>query len=186
MPQRRSLTAAKVTLICPSGMPLVHRQAGAGGLLLEGDHVRPAQCRGFSPQRLVCQVRIARIQDIIETDSRLVVAASRGRIHGDDDRIIVRHGSDRRGDTLWPLFFLSPLLPFLLPFPLLLSLSIFFLPPLAPLALFCHVLTGSPDYVKNGRHDEHPNRETKAPACSQGFRAGVVCGWMGGSDALRK
>src|SRR5271165_695784 len=27
--------------------------------LLEGDHVRPAQCRGFWLQRLVCQVRIA-------------------------------------------------------------------------------------------------------------------------------
>jgi peptidoglycan hydrolase-like protein with peptidoglycan-binding domain len=39
---------------------------------------------------------IARIQDIIKTDSRLVVAGRRGRIHRDDDRLIVRHRSDRR------------------------------------------------------------------------------------------
>src|SRR5262249_33377875 len=48
----------------------------AVGLLLKRDHVRTGQRYGVWFQGLVRQVRIARIQDIIETDGRLVVAAS--------------------------------------------------------------------------------------------------------------
>ena len=51
------------------------RRCLIGQLSLERDHVRAAQRHGFWLQRLVPQVRIARIQDIIETDGRLVVAA---------------------------------------------------------------------------------------------------------------
>ena len=45
------------------------------GLLLKRDHVRAGQRDGVWFQGLVRQVRIARIQNIIETDGRLVVAA---------------------------------------------------------------------------------------------------------------
>jgi len=47
----------------------------AVGLLLKRDHVRAGQRDGAWFQGLVRQVRIARIQDVIETDRRLVVAA---------------------------------------------------------------------------------------------------------------
>src|SRR5262245_4049385 len=49
--------------------------------LLEGDHIRAAQCWGFWLQGLVRQVAITLIQYLIEPDDLFVVGAGGGRIN---------------------------------------------------------------------------------------------------------
>jgi hypothetical protein len=64
-------------------------------LLLERDHVRAAQRWSLWLQRLVGQVAVALIQDLIKTDGRFVVGGGRGGLHRDDDGVIAQCRSDR-------------------------------------------------------------------------------------------
>src|SRR5206468_3869449 len=76
--------------------PIAARGASAGltrVLLLERDQVRAGQRWGFWLQRLVPQVAIALIQDLIKTNRRFVVGGGRGRIHRDDDGVIAQRRS---------------------------------------------------------------------------------------------
>src|SRR5215510_1690491 len=57
-------------------------------VLLKGNHVRARQRYGSWFHWFVRQVGIARIQDIVETNGRLVAAGGRGRIHRNDHGVI--------------------------------------------------------------------------------------------------
>src|SRR5258706_3800829 len=91
----RWATAPPTSKSSPLRAWLPATEAEENAYLLKGDHVRAGQRYGSRFQGFVRQVRVARIQDIIETDRRLVAAAGRGRIHRNDHGAIPNHRADR-------------------------------------------------------------------------------------------
>ena len=74
--EHRSFRVPTLGMPVPPRLPVaIIKAEEAVGVLLKRDHIRTGQRYGVWFQGLVRQIRIARIQDVIETDGRLVVAA---------------------------------------------------------------------------------------------------------------